>query len=205
MTKKYIDYNLPDEALLKDTESVYRAMVWEPPLLFIVLGQSNEMEASVFMENAKADGIPVLKRPSGGETVILSPKTIVISVLKRGDPLTSPRLYFESYNQKIIQSLENLGISNLRTDGISDICIGDKKILGSSIYRNKDLVLYHAVLNRAESPALMERYLKHPLREPKYRQNRSHASFVTSLENEGYEFSGNDLIDSLLSGLKNPF
>lgn len=199
-----MDYNLPDEALLNDTVSVYRAMVWEPPFLCIVLGQSNEMEASVFLENAETDDVPVLKRPSGGETVILSPKTVVISILKRGDPLTSPRHYFESYNRKIIESLEILGISNLRTDGISDICIGDKKILGSSIYRNKDLVLYHAVLNRAESPALMERYLKHPLREPKYRQNRSHASFVTSLEKEGYGFSGDDLIDGLLSGLKNP-
>jgi lipoate---protein ligase len=191
------EYNLPDAVLLEDNSSVYRCMVWEPAFLCIVLGQSNNLNESVHTGKAEEDGVAVYKRPSGGETVVLSPKTLVISILKRGDPLISPLSYFTMYNEKIILALKSLGVDNAKTDGISDICIDDKKILGSSIYRNKDLVLYHAVLNRAESPNTIARYLKHPLREPTYRQKRSHTDFITSLQAQGYDFHFKELKEKL--------
>jgi len=195
-------YDLPDAALLEDTSSTYRAMIWEPVFPAIILGQSNKAKESLFMEKVEADNIPVYKRPSGGETVILTPNTVVVSIVKRGDKLQSPTLYFESYNDSIIAALQDLGIKQTSQDGISDICIGQKKILGSSIYRNKHLVLYHAVLNRAESVELIGRYLKHPLKEPAYRQGRKHEEFVTSLKDAGYDLSGADLKDALSRHLK---
>jgi lipoate---protein ligase len=194
-------YDLPDAVLLGD-ESPYRCMIWQPGALAIILGQSNNIEASLFMDRVNADNVPVYKRPSGGETVILSPNTLVISVAKRGDKLKSPKLYFKSYNEKIVTALTALGIKNLRNDGISDICIGEKKILGSSIYRNKNLVLYHAVLNRAESTETIQYYLKHPLKEPEYRKGRNHEEFVTSLKDMGYDVSIQDLREKLSLHLK---
>jgi lipoate-protein ligase A len=149
------------------------------------------------MENAGADGVPVYQRPSGGETVVLSPGTPVISILKSGDRFKSPSLYFNSYSEKIIRALRALGVRDLRTDGISDICIGNKKILGSSIYRNKDRVLYHAVLNVSEPAETIERYLKHPVREPEYRRGRGHGEFVTSLLKEGYRLNGGEIRQAL--------
>jgi lipoate-protein ligase A len=133
------------------------------------------------------DGIPVYKRPSGGESVVLSPRMLVVSILKRGDNFRAPGLYFRAYGEKIIRALESLGVVNLRVDGISDICIGDKKVVGSSIYRNKDFVFYHGVLNVSEGADMLERYLKHPRREPGYRKGRPHSEFVTSLTKEGYK------------------
>lgn len=195
-------YDFPDAALLNDVNSSYRCMIWEPEFLAIILGQSNHAEESLFLDRVKADGVPVYKRPSGGESVVLSPNTLVISVLKRGDSLQSPKNYFSLYNERIIQALREMGIQGLRTDGISDVCIGEKKILGSSIYRNKDLVLYHAVLNRAESTATIQHYLKHPLREPGYRQGRIHDEFVTSLIQMGYDFSNNAIREMLTLYLK---
>lgn len=196
------DYDLPDIALLESDPTAYRCMVWEPGFLCIVLGQSNKPERSVFMERAAAGGVPVYKRPSGGETVVLSPKTLCISALQPETRLKSPKLYFNAYNEKIIRALLHLGVENVRADGISDICIGEKKILGSSIYRNKNRVLYHAVLNRAESVDTIEYYLKHPPREPEYRSGRSHSDFVTSLEKEGYGFSPLELKQTLLAELR---
>jgi lipoate-protein ligase A len=121
--------------------------------------------------------------------------------LKRGDGLRSPRLYFNAYNEKIIRALRGLGIKNLSANGISDICIGNQKILGSSIYRNKDRVFYHGVLNRAESVDVIERYLKHPLREPGYRDGRRHKDFVTSLSQQGYRFTGEEIRCNLIEEL----
>jgi lipoate-protein ligase A len=195
-------YDLLDQELLEDNSSTYRFMVWEPGFLCIVLGQSNQLAPSVYVEQAAADGVPVYKRPSGGETVVLSPGTLVVSILKRGDGLRSPRIYFNAYNEKIMQALRVLGVKNLSANGISDICIGNQKILGSSIYRNKDRVFYHGVLNRAESVDVIERYLKHPLREPGYRDGRIHKDFVTSLAQQGYQFTGEEIRGVLIEKLK---
>lgn len=201
-TMEITPYDLHDIELLEDNSSTYRFMVWEPGFLCIVLGQSNRLDQSVYVEQAAADNIPVYKRPSGGETVVLSPGTLVISILKRGDGLRSPRLYFNAYNEKIIQALRGLGVKNLSVNGISDICIGNQKILGSSIYRNRDRVLYHGVLNRAESVDVIERYLKHPPREPEYRDGRRHKDFVTSLAHQGYQFTGEEIRRALIEELK---
>lgn len=195
-------YDLPDAELLEDNISSYRYMVWEPGFLCIVLGQSNQLDQSVYIEQAEVDNVPVYQRPSGGETVVLSPGTLVVSILKQVDGLRSPRQYFNAYNEKIMQALRGLGIKNLSSNGISDICIGNQKILGSSIYRNKDRVFYHGVLNRAESVEIIERYLEHPIREPEYRDGRSHRDFVTSLAQQGYQFTGEKIRGVLLEELR---
>jgi len=190
-------YDLPDAELLTGNSSVFQVKVWEPAFLCIVLGQSNHLENSIIIENVQKDGIPVYKRPSGGETVVLSAKMSVISIVKPEKVLKSPRVYFNDYNGKIIRALKTLGIKSLSLKGISDICLGKQKILGSSIYRNKDMVFYHAVLNRAESVELLERYLRHPPREPEYRGGRSHKDFVTSLHAEGYYSTPQEIHKSL--------
>ena len=194
-------YDLPDVVLLEDKRSAYRWMVWEPGFLCIVLGQSNKPDESIHVERVAKDGIPVYKRVSGGETVVLSPATLVVSILKQEDGLRSPKIYFNAYNEKIIQALGELGIKNLSTNGISDICISDQKILGSSIYRDKNRVFYHGVLNRAESVEVIEHYLKHPPREPGYREGRSHKDFVTSLAQQGYRCSGEEIRRVLIQAL----
>ena len=181
------EYDLPDIKLMMENVSPYRYMVWKPGFAAVVLGQSNDLETSLYVENILKDGIPVYKRPSGGESVLLSPRMLVVSILKRGDNFRAPGLYFRAYSEKIIRALESLGVVNLRVDGISDICIGDKKVVGSSIYRNKDFVFYHGVLNVSEGTGVLERYLKHPQREPEYRKGRIHSEFVTSLTKEGYK------------------
>lgn len=161
-------------------------MVWRPAETCIVLGSSNTTSTAVHVERAEADGIPVYKRPSGGQTVILTPETLVISIRFFSESLDNPRIYFSKINRLIIAGLAEVGIGHLVEKGISDIAIGDRKILGSSIYRKKTMILYHAVLNVSESPGKISRYLKHPVREPEYRAGRDHGAFVTSLLLSGY-------------------
>ncbi|MGE5342935.1 MAG: biotin/lipoate A/B protein ligase family protein [Candidatus Omnitrophota bacterium] len=199
---KLTNYNFPDIELLKNTGSFYRCMVWEPPGLSIVLGQACRLETSIIRPHVVRDRVPVYKRPSGGGAVILSPQTLVISIVKRGDRFLSPRFYFSTYTETIVQALQALEIKDLNVEGISDICIGDKKILGSSIYRNRELVWYHAVLNRAEDTSVMDRYLTHPGHEPTYRRGRRHGDFVTSLVNEGYCLSVDAIKETLLLHLR---
>ena len=183
---KINEYDLPDARLAENCEPGAALLVWEPEFFCVVLGQGSKIEHSLYLEKIEQDRIPVYKRPSGGETVILSPNTLVISFVKKNEPLRSPKRYFTKYNELIISALSGLGVKNLSRRGISDICIGSKKILGSSIYRSKAALLYHAVLNISEPVSRIEHYLKHPVREPDYRGKRAHRDFVTSLSNEGY-------------------
>ncbi len=174
-------------------------MIWQPEESCIVMGSSNRAETAIHEECARADGWPVYKRPSGGQSVILTSSTLVISIRFFSGTQENPRTYFRRINRLIISALEGLGITGLSEKGISDIALRDKKILGSSIYRKKTLVFYHAVLNVAESPERISRYLKHPSREPDYRAGRKHEEFVTSLRMSGYN-QEMDEIRKALSG-----
>ena len=186
-------YDLPDLYLFENEIVKSSSIVWIPDETYIVLGRSNNPSDSLITENVIADGIPVYKRPSGGETVVLSNEMIVLSIAVKQTDFKSGKSYFKNYNTKIISTLKKLGIEDLGYKGISDITIKDLKILGSSIYQNKDVVFYHAVLNVGESVSLIDKYLKHPVREPDYRKNRNHKDFITSLSKENYNINIYDI------------
>ena len=186
-------YDLPDSFLFENDVVKSSSIVWIPSETCIVLGRSNNPVDSLIVKNVVADEITVYKRPSGGETVVLSNKMIVLSTSVEQTNFKSGRSYFKDYNTKIISALRKLGIEDLGYKGISDITINELKILGSSIYQNKFVVFYHAVLNVSESVSLIDKYLKHPVREPDYRMNRNHRDFVTSLSKEKYNISIDDI------------
>lgn len=198
MTLEVGKYNLPDINILgKSDVKSYSLNTWIPDTTYIILGQSNSIEKSVITEKIVKDEVRILKRPSGGESVVLTPNTIVISSVIKTSSFKNPKEYFEKINEKIIQVLRKLGIQDLHHKGISDIAIGEKKILGSSIYRRKDTVFYHAVLNVSETTDFMEKYLTHPNKEPDYRKGREHKDFVTSLSEQGYELKVSEISSSL--------
>lgn len=181
---KTSNYYLPDIQLFeKEEDSV---LVWIPDKMYIVLGASNNAYDALITDKVIQDKLEVLKRPSGGQTVILSPKNIIISAIISDERIIRPKEIFNYFNNAIIDLLHKEGLTGLHSKGISDIASGDKKIMGSAIYRNKHRMLYHAVLNYGESPLIFEKYLKHPTKEPDYRLGRAHSSFVTSLIELGY-------------------
>lgn len=192
-------YDLPDFSIFHSDKDDF--FVWNPNRKIVVLGTSNIPGNSVNTENVLADSIDVYIRPSGGQAVVLTPNTIVISVLLNYPDLKSPKEIFTIINNIIIDVLIKTGVKNIAAKGISDIAIGERKILGSSIYRKKEKHFYHAVLNISEKTSTIERYLKHPPKEPDYRKGRSHADFVTSLKKEGYNISVGEILNSLTMNL----
>jgi len=188
-------YNLPDIDLLKKKTNQF--LIWIPDKVYIVLGASNNPAEALNMDMVEKDKITVLKRPSGGQTVILTPNNIIIAAVYFDKKTMQPKDVFQQINKLIISTIEHTGIHDLSLMGISDIAISGKKILGSAIYRSKDALLYHAVLNLGEPSITFERYLKHPSKEPEYRQGRSHAEFVTSLKEKGYTRSYHHLANEL--------
>jgi len=188
-------YDLPDFSIYESEKDTF--CTWQPEETFIVIGASNKPEDSLNEGNILAGNIPVYKRPSGGQAVVLTPNTIVIAMLKNETGIKSPKAFFQFVNSRVIAALEKVGVKQLSQKGISDIAIGEKKILGSSIYRNKEKNFYHAVLNISEDAEVFEHYLNHPVKEPDYRKGRSHRDFVTSLKVEGYTINTEEIINMI--------
>lgn len=200
MRPALLTYNLPDIKLL-ESEKQTDFTFWIPNGKYIVLGRSDQPENAIFVEKAFQKNFNIIKRPSGGHTVILTPNTLVIAA-KFSVYDHHPKQIFKRVNNFIIEQLRNLNIHNLKERGISDIAIGEKKILGSSIYKTTKFIFYHAVLNVSENPETINDLLKHPKREPAYRAHRSHLDFVTSMAKEGYFFSINYLYNHFVKSVK---
>jgi len=194
-------YGLPDGSLAYSEEKE-GFMLWTPDADYIVLGRSNKAEIAVNTDVANAHNIKIIQRPSGGETVFLSPNTLVISVKLKNEKALKTHDYFKIINAKIIAGLSACGVKDLSERGISDIAVGNFKILGSAMHRKPKSIFYHGVLNLAESPETFDRLLKHPTREPDYRKGRSHKAFVTSLRGEGYELNARTVKQALEQELK---
>lgn len=199
------EYNLPDFQLMSESSSKF--LLWIPDKTYIVLGASNNAKDAVNEEPTLRDNITVLKRKTGGQTVMLTPNNIIISAVITDERVMKPKDIFNRFNDHIIGSIAKNHTPKFATRGISDIAMGELKILGSSMYRGRGYMFYHAVLNFDEPSTTFQKYLKHPNNEPDYRKGRMHHEFVTSLKETGYpesiHYLKNEISASLSTILSN--
>lgn len=168
--------------------------VWipaEPPFAssLLVLGNSQTPETELDLEAAAADGVPVYQRKGGGGAVYLAPGCVCVAVRFRKNPAWGIADYFAAGNGLLRAALAGAHGLHLEPRGISDLAHveerhgrwEERKIAGSSLYMPRDCALYLAsILVDARLEAL-DRYLRHPSREPDYRDRRAHADFVVNL------------------------
>lgn len=193
------EYNLPDIQLMNESESKF--LLWIPNKTYIVLGASNNAKDAVNEEPTLQNNITVLKRRTGGQTVMLTPNNIIISAIITDENVMKPKDIFNRFNDHIIGAIAKNHTVKFATRGISDIATGELKILGSSMYRGRGYLFYHAVLNFDEPSTTFQKYLKHPSIEPDYRKGRMHDEFVTTLVNTGYSQSMLHLKNELMKSL----
>lgn len=199
---RILPYTFPDAIMLEDNESEYRSLAWIPPFEAVVLGCGSKADTAFEHEAIAQDEIQVFRRPTGGESMFLSPKMTVISILIQMPVQFLAKALFSATGETLIRALTGLGIRGLCLRGTSDLVLGKKKVLGSSIYQRKNRLFYHAVLNVGEEPFRIQKYLRHPEREPDYRNGRSHAEFVTSLNREGFSINPETIRKALEGAFK---
>lgn len=197
-----LPYSLPDLKILS-SESGEDYIIWQPDDIYIVLGRSNYPDKSLKEDLVLKDKVKVLKRPSGGETVVLTPNMLVFSIKISAEKLQHPKSIFNTINSSLITEFSNKGVSDVHSRGISDLSIGEQKILGSSMYLKDNVYFYHAVLNISEKPDFISQYIKHPSREPDYRKGRDHSKFITSLNGKGYNLSISQCREIIMNGIEN--
>ncbi len=195
---KYLDLTLPtpeenlacDEALLdqcdqEDGGEILR--VWRPLTYFVVLGYSNQYKTETDFEACKKDHIPVLRRTSGGGTVLQGPGclnySLVLNISKTPSlaNILSTTRYILERNQKILEPVLQRPIE---IQGISDLALNDLKFSGNAQRRKRHAILFHGTFLCDFDLPLISRYLKAPSRQPEYRNNRSHADFLINIETD---------------------
>jgi lipoate-protein ligase A len=154
----------------------------------VVVSRSRDAAREVFVERCSADGVAVVRRPSGGGAVVLGPGVIAASVVAgSADRSAFPDAWFRHFGGALVGALADLGVAGVEMQGVSDLCLGDRKIAGSSLRLAGGRVLYQVSLLVDLDLALLDRYLRTPSREPAYRHGRPHREFVTTLRAEGFD------------------
>lgn len=158
--------------------------VWEAAGPAVVLGRGTP-EREVRADACAADGVPVLRRPGGGGAVVLAPGCLVVTVAAVVERELDVGGYLGRIAAFLADALAGLTGLPLAVRGTGDLCLGDRKVLGSSLFRRRRLLFYGASLLHSMDLTLVDRYLGHPGREPAYRRGRPHAEFLTTLAAEG--------------------
>ncbi len=194
MQVKDISFPTPQENLLFDEELFNQAdkhkggeclRFWESPCVFVVLGRIGKEEDDVNLEQTTTDGVPVLRRSSGGGTVVQGPGCLNYSLVlsKQNYPqLNDLRKSYEWISQKVIEALRPAGVEAYFRP-ISDLATGtdERKFSGNAQRRGKGYILHHGTLLYNFDLSLISRYLKMPKDIPAYRQARAHNRFITNI------------------------
>jgi lipoate-protein ligase A len=176
-----------DEALLEEAEQRQSDPVlrfWESDRHVVVLGRSSRLTDDVHLDACQADGVPILRRASGGGTVLQGPGCLsyaFVMPLKMSADLRDIR----SSNTFILHRLAHaLSQWQPRTavQGISDLAIDGRKISGNAQRRTRNALLFHGTILYRMDAEVIARYLKQPKRQPQYRSDRSHREFLRTID-----------------------
>lgn len=182
-----------DEALLEEAEAadwepgqcVGPALrFWEPEQPLVVVGRSSSIRGEVNLEFCQQQGVPVLRRCSGGATIVTGPGCLMYAVLIGycgQEELRSLDLAHRYVMEKMVRAISGLGIP-VDWRGTCDLTWKDRKFSGNSLRCRRKGFLYHGtVLCRSFDLQLASQTLHLPRRQPEYRRGRSHAEFLTQL------------------------
>lgn len=192
---KVLDLTLPspeenlacDEAILEACEGGLgeeKLRFWESKKTFAVVGYSNKVDVELNKANCRRDGVPILRRVSGGGTVLQGPGCLnyaLILEIKKNPELstvTGANRFIMKRNQEALGRLLN---NEVTVEGHTDLALNGLKFSGNSQRRKRKFLLFHGTFLLDFDLAAVEKYLHMPSKEPDYRRNRSHKKFLTNL------------------------
>lgn len=182
-----LPYTREDE-LVEQARATGRALclVYRPQDTCVVLGRGGSEERELHRAAIDADGVPVYRRPGGGGAVVLDEGNLVVVLALPLPGLGAITAAFKLASDLVIGALGACGVPGVEQRGVSDLVLGDRKLGGSCLRRERGLVHYATTLLVDPRLDRLDRYLQHPPREPEYRKRRPHSDFVTTLSSEGY-------------------
>ncbi len=175
-----------DEWLLIQAESGARGPTlrfWESPTYFVALGYTNRAETEANLPACRAQGVPVLRRVSGGGTVMQGPGCLNYALVHPIAP--GETLNVEATNQIVMETqraaFEKLLGEPVSVAGHTDLATGNLKFSGNAQRRKARYFLFHGTILLDFDLELVQRLLRPPSKEPDYRARRSHRDFIRNV------------------------
>jgi lipoate---protein ligase len=174
-----------DEALLLAAEESIAGEVlrlWESPSLAVVLGAGGSVAIDVNAAACEVDSVPILRRGSGGGTVLIGPGCLCFSLVLSYDHAAGLD-QIRASNQYVLARVSHVlrPVLSANLAGTSDLAADGLKFSGNAQQRKRTHFLHHGTLLCGFDVALMAKYLNAPERQPDYRRDRPHAEFVANL------------------------
>ena len=171
--------------------------LWELASPCVVLGRSSKWEEEINSVACQRDGVPVLRRVSGGASIVAGPGCLMYSVLisyqrrPRWRSLDVAHLEVMTRVQAAVQRATDLIHSSLQImmEGTCDLTIANRKFSGNALRCKRNWMLYHGTILYSMPLEWLTNYLFEPTRQPKYRRNREHESFVANVMDSSKEIS----------------
>lgn len=188
------DFTLPtpeenlagDEALLNTCEAQGGAALrfWESPAPFVVVGYGNALAREANLSVCAAHGVPVLRRCSGGGTVLQGPGCLnyaLVLAIASDAALATVSGTNRSVLERTAGALSGLLGEPVEQRGDTDLVWRGLKFSGNAQRRRRTHLLFHGTVLLGFDLPLVEQYLPQPSRQPEYRAGRSHRDFMANL------------------------
>jgi lipoate---protein ligase len=179
-----------DEALLDlcEEHGTEVLRLWESSAPFVVVGYGNSVVREVFQEQCAERGIPILRRCSGGGTVVQGPGCLSYNLTLRIDSHAALQTVTAT-NDFIMQrnraALESIVTQRVSVQGCTDLAFEEGgrwwKFSGNAQRRRRRALVFHGTILHSFDLGLVGQLLRFPSSQPGYRSDRPHSEFVRNL------------------------
>jgi lipoate-protein ligase A len=174
-----MDQLLYEEYLLRDTQDNI-CIINHGSSPAIVMGISGKLEELVHIDKASDLNIPIIKRFSGGGTVVVDEDTLFVTFIFNSKDINVP--CFPEPIYKFSETIYKDVFKDLPFElKQNDYVFGSRKFGGNAQYIKKDRWLHHTSFLYDYRPEFMQ-LLKHPKKTPEYRNGRNHEEFICKLK-----------------------
>ena len=161
---------------------------WESKEYFVVVGRSGKTAVECFKDKCMAQNIKIIRRISGGGTVLQGAGCLNYSLILSYDNAKKLKDINSSYDHILgimSRAFKEKDIS-VKYLPISDMVYKNKKFSGNAQARKKKFLLHHGTILYDFDFSKISEYIQYPPKEPEYRASREHEEFVVNLRISRY-------------------
>jgi lipoate-protein ligase A len=164
--------------------------LWEFARPVVVMGRSTKVDYEIRRDYCQQNGIRLLRRCSGGASVLGGPGCLMYSVvlnLSREPGLRQIDVAHRFVMGRVLAAAQEQ-ISEVSLQGTCDLTVNNRKFSGNSLRIARTHLLYHGTILYAADLRLVVNCLANAPRQPDYRDGRSHGDFVTNIDLDPIQF-----------------
>ncbi|MEM7453512.1 MAG: biotin/lipoate A/B protein ligase family protein [Planctomycetota bacterium] len=161
---------------------------WEPMKPIVVIGRSSPIEMEVDLDFCRQNDIAVVRRASGGQSVVNGPGCLIYSVLISYEKRPELRMLDNAHEfvmGRMRSAIDSLGVE-VQMEGTCDLTLAHldgsrRKVSGNALRCRQNWMLYHGTMLCDADLELISNCLGRPKRMPDYRKERTHSDFLAQL------------------------